>query len=113
MAWALVALPLVLLVAGFPVFLLLLVTAVVVLTFFSNTPPLIIHQRMLSGVDQSVLLAVPFFIFAGDLTHSQYHFPEETAKVQTTDPSAFMVSTTMLPFLNVGEAKISSGLNVQ
>lgn len=67
MAWVLVALPLVLLVFGFPVFLLLLATSVVVLEFFSTTPPLIIHQRLLSGVDQSVLIAVPFFILAGEL----------------------------------------------
>lgn len=67
MAWVLVALPLVLLVAGLPIFLLLLATSVVVLELFSSTPPVIIHQRMLSGLDQSVLLAVPFFIFAGEL----------------------------------------------
>ncbi len=67
MELALVALPLVLLIFGFPIFLLLLTTSVVVLLFFSTTPPVIIHERMLSGIDQSVLLAVPFFIFAGEL----------------------------------------------
>jgi C4-dicarboxylate transporter DctM subunit len=67
MAWILIALPLVLLFFGFPVFLLLLTTSVAALHFFSSTPPVIIHQRMLSGLDQSVLLAVPFFIFAGDV----------------------------------------------
>ena len=67
MSWVLVGLPLVLLISGFPVFLLLLVTSIVVLYFFSSTPPVIIHQRMLSGIDQSVLLAVPFFIFAGEV----------------------------------------------
>ena len=67
MAWVLVALPLVLLVAGLPIFLILLATSVVVLEFLSSTPPVIIHQRMLSGLDQSALLAVPFFIFAGEL----------------------------------------------
>ncbi|MFQ5970809.1 MAG: TRAP transporter large permease [Alphaproteobacteria bacterium] len=67
MAWALVGLPLALLVFGFPIFLLLLATSTVVLFFFSTTPPVIIHQRMLSGIDTPVLLAVPFFIFAGEI----------------------------------------------
>ena len=67
MAWVLVGLPIILLLFGFPIFLLLLTTSVVVLEFFSTTPPVIIHQRMLSGIDQSVLIAVPFFILAGEL----------------------------------------------
>lgn len=67
MVWILVALPLALLLFGFPIFLLLLATSLAALQIFSDTPPVIIHQRMLSGLDQSALLAVPFFIFAGDI----------------------------------------------
>ncbi len=67
MGWVLVLLPLAMLVLGFPFFLILLATAVVVLAFFSNVPTVAIHQVMFSSLDKHALLAVPFFLFAGDL----------------------------------------------
>jgi C4-dicarboxylate transporter DctM subunit len=67
MEWAMIALPLVLLVLGFPIFLLLLATCVVVLVFFSNDPATVIHQVMFGSVSKFALLAVPFFIFAGEM----------------------------------------------
>ena len=67
MAWAMVALPLVLLVLGFPIFLVLLATSAVVLVFFSDDPATVIHQMMFGSIDKFALLAVPFFIFAGEL----------------------------------------------
>lgn len=67
MTWALVALPLALLVLGVPIFAVLLVTAAVVLTFFMNVPPTAVHQTMFGSVDSFSLMAVPFFLFAGDL----------------------------------------------
>ncbi len=67
MSWVLVLLPLAMLALGFPFFLILLATAVVVLAFFSNLPPVAIHQVMFSSLDKYALLAVPFFLFAGDL----------------------------------------------
>lgn len=60
-------LPVVLLVAGFPFFLVLLATAAAVLVFFGDVPATALHQVMYSSIDKFALLAVPFFIFAGDL----------------------------------------------
>lgn len=59
--------PLILLVLGFPIFLVLLTTSAVVLIFFSNDPATVIHQVMFGSIDKFALLAVPFFIFAGEL----------------------------------------------
>ena len=67
MEWAMIGLPLILLVLGFPVFLLLLATCIVVLVFFSNDPATVIHQVMFGSVSKFALLAVPFFIFAGEM----------------------------------------------
>jgi C4-dicarboxylate transporter DctM subunit len=67
MGWVMALLPIVLLVAGFPFFVVLLGTVAVVLTFFSNIPATAAHQVMFGALDKYALLAVPFFIFAGDL----------------------------------------------
>lgn len=67
MGWVLALLPLVLLVAGFPFFLVLLATVITALAFFANVPATAAHQVMFGALDKYALLAVPFFIFAGDL----------------------------------------------
>ena len=67
MEWAMAVLPVVLLVLGFPVFLVLLATSVAVLVFFSNDPATVIHQVMFDAVSKFALIAVPFFIFAGEM----------------------------------------------
>ena len=67
MTWVLALLPLLLLALGFPFFLVLLATASVVLVLFGTVPPVALHQTMFSSIDKFALLAVPFFIFAGDL----------------------------------------------
>jgi C4-dicarboxylate transporter, DctM subunit len=67
MAWVMGLLPVVLLILGFPFFLILIVTASVVLLLFADVPATAIHQVMFSALDKYALLAVPFFIFAGDL----------------------------------------------
>jgi C4-dicarboxylate transporter, DctM subunit len=67
MGWVMALLPVALLVAGFPFFLVLLATAAVVLLFFSGVPATAAHQVMFGALDKYALLAVPFFIFAGDL----------------------------------------------
>ena len=67
MGWVLAALPVLLLVAGFPFFLVLLATVIVALAFFAGVPSTAAHQVMFSALDKYALLAVPFFIFAGDL----------------------------------------------
>ncbi|MDB5840856.1 MAG: transporter large permease [Herminiimonas sp.] len=60
-------LPIALMVLGFPFFLILLATAAVILAFFGSMPATAMHQVMFSSIDKFALLAVPFFIFAGDL----------------------------------------------
>ncbi|MEQ9813794.1 MAG: TRAP transporter large permease [Azospirillaceae bacterium] len=67
MTWTLVALPVALFLFGVPVFAVLLAAATVTLVVFTTLPPLTLHQVMFGGVDQYALLAVPFFIFAGEL----------------------------------------------
>ena len=67
MGWVMGLLPVVLLVAGFPFFLVLLATAVVALLLFAGVPSTAAHQIMFGSLDKYALLAVPFFIFAGDV----------------------------------------------
>jgi C4-dicarboxylate transporter, DctM subunit len=67
MGWVMSLLPLALLALGFPFFLVLLSTATIVLVFYGNVPATALHQTMFSSIDKFALLAVPFFIFAGDL----------------------------------------------
>ena len=65
--WVMVAVPVVLLLLGFPIFLILLATAAIILTWYLNVPPQVVHQVMFGSVDKFALMAVPFFIFAGEL----------------------------------------------
>ena len=67
MGWAMALVPFVLLALGLPVFLILLVTAIVLLAFFVNVPFTVIPQMMFGSIDKFALLAVPFFIFAGEV----------------------------------------------
>ena len=67
MAWVVVLLPLALLIGGFPVFLLLLITTVVALLAFTNVPLTQVHIALYGAIDKFPLLAVPFFLFAGEL----------------------------------------------
>ncbi|MGF1608348.1 MAG: TRAP transporter large permease [Kiloniellales bacterium] len=67
MTWTLIALPAALFLAGLPIYIVLLAGATATLLLFMSVPPLALHQVMFGGVDNYALLAVPFFIFAGDL----------------------------------------------
>lgn len=67
MGWVMALLPLAMLALGFPFFLILLATALVVIVFFAGVPATAMHQVMFSSIDKYALLAVPFFLFAGDL----------------------------------------------
>ncbi|MEZ5668306.1 MAG: TRAP transporter large permease [Alphaproteobacteria bacterium] len=68
MTWALLILPVALFALGLPVFAVLLGGAVVaVLVSGGSLQPLTLHQVMFGGINQVALLAVPFFIFAGEL----------------------------------------------
>ena len=59
--------PVILLVLGFPIFVILLATSAIVLLLFAPVPPVAVHINMFGSVDKFALMAVPFFIFAGDL----------------------------------------------
>ena len=61
------ALPLVLLAAGTPIFIILLLTAIIALYFFMHVPLTAVPQTMFGSLDKVSLLAVPFFIFAGEI----------------------------------------------
>ena len=67
MYWVMGILPFVLLLLGFPIFLLLLVTSLVVLLFFFDVPMTVVAQIIYNSLDKYALLAVPFFVFAGSL----------------------------------------------
>ena len=67
MTWSLIVLPVCLFLLGFPVYVVLLAASAVTVLAVMNVPPVVIHQIMYGGVDNYALLAVPFFIFAGEL----------------------------------------------
>jgi C4-dicarboxylate transporter DctM subunit len=54
-----------LLFAGMPIAIILGISTMVALTFFTNTPLHIITQQLFNSLDNFVLLAIPFFILAG------------------------------------------------
>jgi C4-dicarboxylate transporter DctM subunit len=64
---ALGVVPAVLLALGFPLYLVLLTAACIALVFFMNIPYAALHQNLFGAVDIFALLAVPFFIYAGEL----------------------------------------------
>jgi C4-dicarboxylate transporter, DctM subunit len=64
---AFAAVPVVLLLAGFPIFVVLLATVAVALVLFMNVPVAALHQNLFGAVDSFALLAIPFFIYAGEL----------------------------------------------
>jgi C4-dicarboxylate transporter DctM subunit len=67
MIWTLGAIPISLLVIGTPIFVLLLTGAILTFLSFLTVSPVAIHQIMFGGLENYALLAIPFFIFAGEL----------------------------------------------
>lgn len=68
MTWLIVILPVALFVIGAPVFAVLLAaTILAVLLSGGSLQGLTLHQELFGGVEKLPLLAVPFFIFAGEL----------------------------------------------
>jgi C4-dicarboxylate transporter DctM subunit len=65
--WTLGAIPLTLLTIGTPIFVLLLTGAILTFVLFLTVSPVAIHQIMFGGLENYALLAIPFFIFAGEL----------------------------------------------
>lgn len=67
MIWVMAVLPLALLVLGFPIFLILLLASAVAVLLLLDVPATQLHITMFGSVDKFALLAVPFFLFAGEL----------------------------------------------
>lgn len=63
-------LPGIFLVVGTPVFLVFLAGAVLAVAFYLPLPPLVLHQVIFGGLDNYALLAIPFFVFAGELMNA-------------------------------------------
>ncbi len=60
-------LPSILLILGFPIFLVLLVTCLVVVLFVADVPTETVQTYMFGSLDNFPLLAVPFFVLAGEI----------------------------------------------
>ena len=67
MTFALGIVPVSLLFLGFPVFLVLLTGVTVALAFFTHVPLAALHQNLFGSINAFPLLAIPFFIYAGEL----------------------------------------------
>ena len=67
MYWVMGLLPFALLLLGFPIFLLLLLTSLVIMLGFFPVPMTAVPQIIFNSLNKYPLLAVPFFVFAGDL----------------------------------------------
>lgn len=60
-------LPLLLLAVGTPIFLVFLTAVAVTMMFVLPLPPVTLQQVLFGGLDNYALLAIPFFVFAGEL----------------------------------------------
>src|SRR5207253_8410233 len=60
-------LPALLLIIGFPIYVVLLTSVTVALVFYMHVPLAALHQNLFGAIDAFALLAVPFFIYAGEL----------------------------------------------
>src|SRR5258708_30429948 len=58
------------LLAGVPVFIALAGSSFIYTHFIAELPDFVILHRMAGGIDSFPLLAVPFFIFSGNLMNS-------------------------------------------
>jgi C4-dicarboxylate transporter, DctM subunit len=67
MIWTLAIVPLALLFLGTPIFAIFLTGAMATFVLFLAVSPLALHQIMFGGLDNYALLAIPFFIFTGEL----------------------------------------------
>ncbi len=67
MSFALGVLPVLLLLLGFPIFVVLLASVSVALMFFMQMPLAALHQTMFGSINAFSLLAIPFFVYAGEL----------------------------------------------
>ena len=52
---------------GVPIAISIIMSSIIGIEFFSNLPLLLVAQRMITGINSFPLLAIPFFILAGNL----------------------------------------------
>ena len=107
MGWVIALLPLALMALGFPFFLILLATSATVLLFFSDVPAAAIPQVIFSSIDKYALLAVPFFIYAGDLM-GRGGVSTRLVRWVTSMIGGFRGS---LPFTSLGTAVVFSAIS--
>jgi C4-dicarboxylate transporter DctM subunit len=67
MTAVMLALPALMLVAGFPIYLILFITALVMMTLTSGVATTIIQTSIFGSLDSFPLLAIPFFVLAGEI----------------------------------------------
>jgi len=67
MIFTLAIVPTALLLAGAPVFLVLLTASATTVLFVMDVPVEALHQTLFGAIDSFALLAVPFFLYAGEL----------------------------------------------
>ena len=67
MSVALTVIPFALLLLGFPIYVVLLAGSCAALAISPDLPLLALHQNLFAGVNSLALLAIPFFIYAGEL----------------------------------------------
>jgi C4-dicarboxylate transporter DctM subunit len=67
MGYALAGVPIALLLLGFPIFIVLLAGVTSALVLLMNVPLAALHQNLFGAIDSYPLLAIPFFIYAGEL----------------------------------------------
>jgi len=67
MGYTLALIPTVLLLAGAPIFLVLLTASAATVIFVMDVPLAALHQTLFGALDSFALLSVPFFIYAGEL----------------------------------------------
>jgi C4-dicarboxylate transporter, DctM subunit len=67
MVYTLALVPATLLLAGAPIFLVLLTASAATVLFVMDVPVAALHQTLFGAIDSFALLAVPFFIYAGEL----------------------------------------------
>lgn len=59
----------VLLTTGIPIAIVLMLCAIILLFWISMFDPMILAQQMVTGADNYILTAIPFFILAGEIMH--------------------------------------------
>ena len=62
--------------AGIPVAIAMAGASLIYVLVVGNPPPYVVIHRMVGGIDSFPLLAVPFFILAGNLMNNAGRLPE-------------------------------------